>query len=122
MTWHVSPNVGIVTDEHGKLSHTPGVDCSSLGQANQTENIDNAGLIYEPQKNIDFLSWEDILKNNAGIQPVPFHQSVPEIQPNAMGRKCNSSQGDEVMQKPFPSNITKQHENWNLIQTEGFGR
>lgn len=118
MSCHCNLNIKIVTDDQGKLSGFPGVNYISLDQANKTKDIDAAALMYEPQKSLGLSSWEDILTNNAGSQPVPFHHRLPKIQPNTMGINSNSSQGDEIMRQPFTSRTTKQHENWNLIQAQ----
>ncbi|KAF7834300.1 calmodulin-binding transcription activator 3-like isoform X1 [Senna tora] len=106
-------------NNQGKFSHSPEVDYIPLGQANKTKDIVDGGLMCEPQKDLGFSSWEDVLKNNSGSQPEHFHHSLHKIHPNTMGFNSNSSHGDEIMRQHLTSSIAKQYDNWNIVQTQG---
>ncbi|KAK7399555.1 hypothetical protein VNO78_10740 [Psophocarpus tetragonolobus] len=80
-------------------------------------DIHNLGLTYESPKPLGFSSWEGILENNAGSQPVPFQPLFPEAQPNNMGINRSFSQG--VMVPHLTTCIAKLQEYGTLKQAEG---
>ncbi|KAI8032144.1 Calmodulin-binding transcription activator 3 [Camellia lanceoleosa] len=56
-------------DYEGKLSAIPGMDFVPLVQGDKGKNSVNADLTFEPQKQLDFSSWKDVVGNSGtGIQ------------------------------------------------------
>lgn len=111
--------IKMITDDRAKFPVIPGVNYTSLGQANKIKDIHNVGLTYEPSKSLGFSSWEDILGNNGGSHHVPFQPSFSETQSNDKGINRDPSQAYEIMGQHFTISIDEQHDNGSPITPEG---
>ncbi|CAK9163250.1 unnamed protein product [Ilex paraguariensis] len=80
----------------GNFPDTPEMDFVSLSQGDKVKNSTDAGLTYEPQKLLDFASWENIFENSgAGYQSVHFQPSLSSTQLGTMS--VIPGQGNNIM-------------------------
>ncbi|ONI02281.1 hypothetical protein PRUPE_6G187700 [Prunus persica] len=69
-----------------KLSAIPGVNFGSLTQAYKREDGNDAGVNYEPTKNLNSSLWEAALENSAtGFQSLSFQPSFSATHSDTMG-------------------------------------
>ncbi|GLT33745.1 hypothetical protein SLA2020_083090 [Shorea laevis] len=69
-----------------KLSVVPGMDLASL-QAGKGKYGNDSELSFESQKQLDLVSWEDILENfNPSMQSMQYQASCSSKQPDTMGQ------------------------------------
>ncbi|EOX92102.1 Calmodulin-binding transcription activator protein with CG-1 and Ankyrin domains, putative isoform 1 [Theobroma cacao] len=75
-------------DYHGKPSGTG----FQLTQPDKSREYNDAGLTYEPQKNLDFTSWEDVLENcTPGVESAQHQPPFSSTQRDTMGQLFNNS-------------------------------
>lgn len=77
----------MITDNYQeKLSAIPGVNFGSLTQAYKREDGNDAGVTYEPTKNLNSSLWEAALENSAtGFQSLSFQPSFSATHSDTMG-------------------------------------
>ncbi|KAE7998072.1 hypothetical protein FH972_002650 [Carpinus fangiana] len=94
----------VPNDYQGKSSAISGVDFFSLTQADKAKESNNAGL-----KDLDFASWEDILKNaTSGSQTVPLQPPFLERQPDTIG--VLGKQENQKLGQLFTNNFGERQE------------
>ncbi|KAH9718714.1 calmodulin-binding transcription activator 3 [Citrus sinensis] len=98
----------LTNNYQGKFSVVPGADFISPAQTDKSRNSNDTGLTYEPQKNLDFPSWEDVLQNCS--------QGVGS-QPEALGDIPN--QGYDILGEPFTNSFGERKEFGSHLQTRG---
>lgn len=109
MTYQFSNTLELLIDNYqGKFSVVPGADFISPAQTDKSRNSNDTGLTYEPQKNLDFPSWEDVLQNCS--------QGVGS-QPEALGDIPN--QGYDILGEPFTNSFGERKEFGSQLQTRG---
>ncbi|XVF61622.1 hypothetical protein PTKIN_Ptkin08bG0145500 [Pterospermum kingtungense] len=85
------------SDPYVPVSHSndyPGKPCSDfqLTQPDKDRDYNDAGIKYEPQKNLDFTSWEDVFENcTPGIESAEHQRPFSLKQQDTMGRLLDNS-------------------------------
>ncbi|XP_022751072.1 calmodulin-binding transcription activator 3-like isoform X2 [Durio zibethinus] len=75
--------VSNLNDYHGKPSNSG----FQLTQPDKDREYNDAGITYEPQKNLDFTSWEDVLENcTPGIESAQYQPPFSLKQHDTMGQ------------------------------------
>lgn len=75
-------------DYHGKPSGTG----FHLTQPDKDREYNDAKITYEPRKNLDFTSWEDVLENcTPGVEYVQYSQPFSLKQHDTMGQLFDNS-------------------------------
>lgn len=78
----------ITDDYHGKPSGTG----FHLTQPDKDREYNDAKITYEPRKNLDFTSWEDVLENcTPGVEYVQYSQPFSLKQHDTMGQLFDNS-------------------------------
>ncbi|KAJ4715755.1 Calmodulin-binding transcription activator [Melia azedarach] len=107
----------LTNNYQGKFSPVTGADFISPAQADKSRVANDAGLTYEPQKNLDFQSWEDVLQNCAqgiGSQPFPTFSST---QPENLGNL--PKQGHEILGELFSNSFGERKEFGSHLEIQG---
>lgn len=108
----------LIDNYQGRFSVLTGVDFISPAQADKSTNSNDVGLTYEPQKNLDFPSWEDVLQNcSQGVGSQAFHPSFSSTQPEALGDI--PKQGHDILGEPFTNSFGEPKEFGSHLQTRG---
>ncbi|XWS44935.1 hypothetical protein CRYUN_Cryun15aG0092900 [Craigia yunnanensis] len=80
--------VSYSNDYHGKPSGTG----FQLTQPDKNKEYNDAGITYEPQKNLDFTSWEDVLENcTPGVESAQYQPPFSLKQHDTLGQLFNNS-------------------------------
>ncbi|KAK9271617.1 hypothetical protein L1049_001980 [Liquidambar formosana] len=96
-------------DDPAKLSTVPGMDFVSLTREDRGKDGNDAGLTFEPQKHLDFPSWEDVLENcTAGDQSVTFQPSLSSTGFDTM--VVIPKQENDILGQLFTDNFGKKQE------------
>ncbi|KAF8019048.1 hypothetical protein BT93_H3812 [Corymbia citriodora subsp. variegata] len=96
-------------DYQGNLSLKPGMDFLSLSPADITRECNDAGLALEPQKHIDFSSWEQALEScTSGGQSNLIQLSGSSAQP--VTPESMPKHGHDVLGQLFTDGISTKQE------------
>ncbi|KAF8404599.1 hypothetical protein HHK36_009486 [Tetracentron sinense] len=78
--------VSCANDYQGKQSAIPGMNFPSLSQEDDIRNSNDAGLKFEPRKQLELTSWEEVLEHcTMGFQGTSFPPPISSPQPATMG-------------------------------------
>ncbi|KAM2668067.1 hypothetical protein EV2_019689 [Malus domestica] len=89
-----------------KLSAIPGVNFSSHTQAYRKEDVKDAGVTYDPRKNLNSTLWDGALGNfTTGFQPLPFQPPISVTHSDSTG--IISKQENETFGHLFTNNFGK---------------
>ncbi|KAK8321287.1 hypothetical protein V6Z11_A12G091600 [Gossypium hirsutum] len=73
---------------HGK----PSLTAFQLTQTNKDREYNDAGITYEPQKNLDFTSWEDVLEDcDRGVESAQYQPPFTLKQNDTVGLLFDNS-------------------------------
>ncbi|KAI3434207.1 uncharacterized protein J3R85_006659 [Psidium guajava] len=96
-------------DYQGNLSINPGMDFLSLSPADTTREHNVAGLALEPQKHLDFSSWEQALEScSSGAQSNLIQPSVSSTQPVTL--EIMPKHGHDMLGQLFTDGISTKQE------------
>ncbi|XAR73390.1 hypothetical protein NMG60_11007343 [Bertholletia excelsa] len=96
-------------DYQGNFLSVSGMDGAPLAQGDKGKNGTNSALTFEPQKDVDFTPWEDVLGNSGpGIQSGHFRPSVSACQPDTIN--FNPARGNELLGQILTDGFGKQQE------------
>ncbi|XVF17258.1 hypothetical protein REPUB_Repub10bG0104400 [Reevesia pubescens] len=102
--------VSHANDYHGKPSGT----AFELTQPDNDREYNDTGITYQPQKNLDFTSWEDVLKNSApGVEPARYQPPFSSKQHETMGQLLDNS----FLKKEFEDQSPAQEE-WQASEAD----
>lgn len=113
----------IIDSYQEKLSSIPGVDFSALTQANERLASNDAGVTYEPRKNLEFTLLDNAESSATGIQSLSFQQSFSATHSDTMGnfsKQENEARGNlftDSLDKRLVygiENIPKDQQNWQV--------
>ncbi|XP_018499833.2 calmodulin-binding transcription activator 3 [Pyrus x bretschneideri] len=89
-----------------KLSAVPGVNFSSRTEAYRKEDGNDAGVTYDPRKNLNSAVWDGALGNiTTGFQSLPFQPSISATHSDSIG--IISQQENETLGHLFTDNFGK---------------
>ncbi|XP_030527486.2 calmodulin-binding transcription activator 3 isoform X3 [Rhodamnia argentea] len=103
------PASNLTDDYQGNLSVNPGMDFLSFSPADTTRECDVAGLALEPQKHLDFPSWEQALESrSSGAQSNIIQPSVSSAQP--VTPEIMPKHGHDILGQLFTDGISSKQE------------
>ncbi|KAM7513614.1 hypothetical protein LguiA_003197 [Lonicera macranthoides] len=104
-------------DYQGKYPPVSETNSVSLAEGDKGKNSSSAGLTYEPWKQLDLQSWENLLQNNtSGIQSAPFQSLLSSAQPDT--ENILPGRGNEILGQIFTDAFGEKHELGNYPQGE----
>lgn len=79
----------LLTDNyHGK----PSLTAFQLTQTDKDRAYNDSGITFEPQKNLDFTSWEDVLENcDCGVESAQYRPLFTLKQNDTLGLLFDNS-------------------------------
>ena len=115
---HQSDTLQLLTDDYqGKYPPISETNSVLLAEGDKGKNSSTAGSTYEPWKQLDLQSWENVLQNNtSGIQSAPFQQLLSSAQPDT--GNILPGRGNELLGQIFTDAFGEKHELGNYPQGE----